>query len=39
MWNVNGNNLAMTIGDFGLALPITISGGQLQPSQTTDFCE
>lgn len=26
MWNVNGNDLKMCEGDFGLALPITISG-------------
>ena len=26
MWNVNGNNLQMCEGDFGLKLPITITG-------------
>lgn len=26
MWNVNGNNLTMCEGDFGVHLPITITG-------------
>ena len=26
MWNVNGNNLQMCEGDFGVRLPITITG-------------
>lgn len=26
MWNVNGQDLKMTEGDFGLQLPVTISG-------------
>ena len=26
MWNVNGNNLQMCEGDFGMRLPITVTG-------------
>lgn len=26
MWAVNGNNLTMTEGDWGITLPITVSG-------------
>lgn len=26
MWNANGNNLTMCEGDFGVSLPITITG-------------
>lgn len=26
MWNVNGHNLTMTEGDWGLLLPVTIAG-------------
>lgn len=26
MWNVNGNNIQMTEGDFGVKLPITVTG-------------
>lgn len=29
MWNVIGNNLAMTEGDFGVDLPVTIGGATL----------
>ncbi len=26
MWNVNGNEITMTEGDFGLLLPLTVNG-------------
>lgn len=29
MWNVNGNNITMAEGDFGIKLPVTISGATL----------
>lgn len=34
MWSVNGNNLQMTEGDYGLTLPITISGTELSTADT-----
>ena len=30
MWNVNGNSVQMTEGDFGIALPITVTGVEVQ---------
>lgn len=32
MWNVNGQNLTMTEGDWGIQLPVTISGTTLTAS-------
>ena len=32
MWRVVGSDITMTAGDFGVALPITISGVTLTPS-------
>lgn len=29
MWNVNGNTITMVEGDYGIKLPITISGATL----------
>lgn len=34
MWSVNGNNLQMAEGDYGLTLPITISGTELSTADT-----
>lgn len=34
MWVVNGNNLQMAEGDYGLTLPITISGTELSTADT-----
>lgn len=34
MWNVNGNTLRMTEGDFGINLPIEISGTTLSSADT-----
>lgn len=34
MWYVNGNNLQMAEGDYGLTLPITISGTELTAADT-----
>lgn len=37
MWNVIGINLQMTEGDFGVALPITISGVTLGAQDSVRF--
>ena len=37
MWNVSGNDLKMTEGDFGLQLPVTISGTTLTSSDEVLF--
>ena len=37
MWAVSGNDLKMTEGDFGLQLPITISGTTLTASDEILF--
>ena len=34
MWGVIGNNLQMAEGDYGLTLPITISGTELTAADT-----
>ena len=34
MWSVNGNNLQMAEGDYGLTLPITIDGAELSTADT-----
>jgi hypothetical protein len=34
MWKANGTNLEMTEGDYGIALPITVSGVTLGTSDT-----
>ena len=37
MWLVYGNNLQMTEGDYGIELPVTISGATLQQGDTLRF--
>ena len=34
MWVVNGSNLQMAEGDYGLTLPITIDGAELSTADT-----
>lgn len=37
MWNVNGQNLTMTEGDWGIQLPVTISGTTLTANDELKF--
>ena len=37
MWNVSGHDLKMTEGDYGLKLPVTISGTTLTASDEVLF--
>lgn len=35
MWEVSGNNIAMTVGDYGLSLPVKINGTTLTTGTDT----
>lgn len=37
MWYVNGNNLTMTEGDYGIALPVEIKGTTLGSADSIKF--
>lgn len=37
MWVVSGTNLQITKGDYGLALPITLSGAELSASDQIEI--
>lgn len=37
MWEVYGDNLKMTVGDYGVELPLTISGTTLTASDEIKF--
>lgn len=37
MWNVNGKNISMAEGDFGLALPSTINGIEFSSGDSVRF--
>lgn len=37
MWVVNGNNIKMAEGDYGIKLPITISGATLAAGDSVRF--
>ena len=37
MWNVTGTNLQMAEGDYGIALPVTISGITLTENDSIRF--
>ena len=37
MWNVTGTNLQMAEGDYGIALPVTISGTTLTENDSIRF--
>lgn len=37
MWYVNGNNISMTEGDFGIELPITVHGVTLGEQDSIKF--
>lgn len=37
MWQVNSQNLMMTEGDFGIQLPVTISGTQFAENDAVKF--
>ena len=37
MWKVEKNNLSMTEGDYGVALPITISGASIATGDSVTF--
>lgn len=37
MWAVNGTNLQMAEGDYGISIPVTVSGTTLSASDTLKF--
>ena len=37
MWNAVSQNISMTEGDFGVQLPVTVSGTSLTPADTLRF--
>ena len=37
MWYVNGNNLQMAEGDFGIRLPVTINGTEIGAEDSLKF--
>ena len=37
MWKATGNNMQMTVGDFGIELPVTISGISFNASDSVRF--
>lgn len=37
MWNVTGTSLQMVEGDFGISLPVTVSGTTLTANDTLKF--
>ena len=38
MWVVNGTNLFMAVGDFGVVLPVRVSGIQLGANDSAKLC-